>query len=214
MSKVKQLFKTNIPTPPPECGDISTTTCQSVDILPTATELSTRKYTTRKNNDYVKSLPATASKYNCDGTCPKADALTTSALYANTYTSSNQNGMPQVSCGTDDAASVGLGILDGTLAMLTGGLVQSFWSPVDDSAYTEMQKKYESLQQEFTNCISRCQNLITAESFNFICCNVSFLRSWVEVELEELRQDFKQSQLLIYLSLGLITLILVYILAQ
>jgi len=105
-------------------------------------------------------------------------------------------------------------VLSGLLAMVSGGLTSEVWNPIDNSYYEELQKKADSLNENLTACKDACANLIQTESYNFICCSVSFLNNWTRVELTRLSQQIKTNQLMVHLALGLIVLILIYILTS
>jgi urease accessory protein UreF len=158
-------------------------------------------------------VPYTVSASQCDGTCPAASVYTTTAYRANDgFETAIERG--KIDCGGDSAQAWVLGSLQGAAATLSGGLTSEYWKVVDDSAYDDMQDQYSKLQQQFSSCIAKCENLITSENFNLVCCSLSFLRSTVNVEIEKLKQGLQRNELLTYLALGLIVLILVYILVQ
>lgn len=203
-------FASLVPVPPSGCGDISTTTCSLSDPDKVITNLSSPEVASKVAPLPINPNPtmATAS-YACDGTCPGITSKSSLMASATPNTDENVN----LSC-PSTATSVLVGMGSGVLAMLSGGLSSELWNPVDDSVYEKLQEKADSLNSNLTACKDACTNLIQTESYNFICCSVSFLNNWTRVELTRLSQQIKTNQLMVHLALGLIALILIFILTS
>ena len=207
-------FASLVPVPPSGCGDISATTCSLSDPDKVITNLASPEVASKVAPLPINPNPTMSrASYACDGTCPGINSKT-SLLASATSSSLDVGSWSKLPCATPGAATFMTGMLSGVLAMVTGGLSSEAWNPVDESYYEKLQEKADSLNANLTACVDACANLIQTESYNFICCSVSFLNNWTRVELTRLSQQIKTNQLMVHLALGLIVLILIYILTS
>lgn len=216
MVNAKNTLATLIPVPPSGCGTITDKTCsmsnpEKIVTLTTSQKMSKTLPSLPPNPDPVTSR----ASYACDGTCP---GITSKNSLMATMTSSPAGSagsdIPKLSCANSTGTAYAAGILNGILGAVTGGLASELWNPVDESYYEKLQEEVNSMQSSLTACEQACAQLIQSDSYNFICCSVSFLNIWTKNNLQILSQQIKTNQLMVHLALGLIVLILIYILTS
>lgn len=150
------------------------------------------------------------------GSCPGLTS-SVSAYTANAGDSGDVNDDIQKSLQSCASTSFGdevKGAGESLLGMITGGLTNQFFTPVDNGYLTKLQDDYNNLNNQFNACIQSCKDQLQGDEQTLMCCQMRLLNDWFTNNYTKLSQDLQENKLLTYLALSLIILILVYILTS
>lgn len=121
-----------------------------------------------------------------------------------------------VDCDSDAIFNGAAGYYLGLANTLTGGAVNVFYDPLASkkASVAAEQQHFQTLQQQWQQCMSNCSTCITQDEFNLINAQLSLVSANQAVINEQLEEQIMNLSTLVAFILILVVLIFAYILAS